>query len=64
MAALDKLPVCTFCDKEKSPRGRSVPAAMAGGLCDYECPGYLFEPAPDCRWPGEETCGPGCTKGE
>jgi hypothetical protein len=26
------------------------------------CDGYNEEPRPDCRWPGELICGPGCNK--
>lgn len=55
--------VCTTCHRTKAPRGRSVPMAMAGSLCDSDCSGYYKPPDPDCRWPGEKTCGPGCTRG-
>ena len=55
---------CALCGKDKAPIGRSVPLMMCGNLCDDECSGYRSDPKPDCRWPGEETCGPGCTKEE
>jgi hypothetical protein len=55
-------PVCPRCDRRKAPVGRSVPAVMAGMLCTSECPEYHAPPLPDCCWPGEATCGPGCTK--
>lgn len=50
---------CTVCRKNKAPLGRSVALEMAGGMCDDDCPGYLQWPKPDCRFPGEETCGIG-----
>lgn len=31
---------CTVCGMRKKPIGRSAPMAMAGGLCDGDCPGY------------------------
>lgn len=58
------LPVCRRCGKRKAPTGRSVPMEMSGALCHDGCCGYRDDPMPDCRWPGEETCGPGCTRGE
>ena len=29
----------------------------------FYCEGYRMQPQPECRWPGEESCGPGCTRG-
>lgn len=52
---------CTVCDRSKAPIGRSVPLEMAAGMCDASCLGYYRKPMPDCRWPGEWQCGPGCT---
>ena len=57
------LPRCGRCLKDKAPVGRSVPLPMAGGLCDEGCKGYREDPTPGCRWPGEESCGPGCPWG-
>lgn len=45
---------CTTCGMSKKPVGRSAPLAMANGLCDHECPGYLEEPYPGHHWPGEQ----------
>lgn len=53
---------CSECGRDKAPVGRSVPLEMR--MCDDECIGYRMDPKPDCRWPGEESCGPCCTKGE
>jgi hypothetical protein len=44
---------CTVCGRDKEPLGRSVAPAMAGGMCDFECPGYSKEPMPGSLWPGE-----------
>lgn len=56
---------CAKCGKAKAPVGRSVALEMTSGLCRRDaCKGYDAEPKPDCRWPGELTCGPGCTKGD
>lgn len=49
----DALPVCSICGLRKKPIGRDAPAAMANGLCDHECPGYLENPQPGYLWPGE-----------
>lgn len=54
---------CSLCHRTKAPRGRSVALAMAGSRCDSDCAGYWLPPDPDCRWPGESVCGPGCTRG-
>ena len=57
---------CATCGRSKAPRGRSVPMEMYGALCTSNspaCAGYEDDPQPDCRWPGEAVCGPGCTKG-
>lgn len=56
--------VCARCGRDKAPVGRSIPLPMCGGaLCERDlCSGYAEEPFPDCRWPGEEVCGPGCTR--
>ncbi len=53
---------CTICYRKKAPRGRSIPLALAGVMCDSDCAGFYRPPEPDCRWPGETVCGPGCTK--
>jgi hypothetical protein len=63
---------CAKCDKNKAPMGRSVPLEMHGTLClplrEYEsglidgCEGYYRSPSPECRWPGEDVCGPGCDR--
>jgi hypothetical protein len=65
---------CATCGLRKAPRGRSIPLEMYGSLCVAPmalygarrpregCPGYYDEPRPDCTWPGEPTCGPGCNK--
>lgn len=55
---------CVVCERAKKPLGRSAPMEMCGSLCDDECRGYRSDPQPDCRWPGEESCGPGCTRGQ
>jgi hypothetical protein len=55
---------CAECHKAKKPLGRSAPLEMASGLCNDDCPGYRQAPEPDCRWPGEEFCGPGCMRGD
>jgi hypothetical protein len=52
---------CADCGRSKKPIGRSSPLEMS--LCDDECDGYRKDPYPDCRWPGEESCGPGCMRG-
>jgi hypothetical protein len=44
---------CAVCGLTKKPIGRSAPLACAGGLCDYECPGYRAEPYVGSLWPGE-----------
>ena len=56
--------ICAKCDRSKAPLGRSVPMPMSGTLCDDGCPGYRADPKPECRWPGEYACGPGCTRDE
>jgi len=52
-AACEAAPRCTTCGLTKAPQGRSVPAAMAGGLCDDGCPGYRQEPRAGHLWSGE-----------
>lgn len=44
---------CTVCGLRKQPIGRSAPMAMAGSLCDDDCPGYREDPYPGQLWPGE-----------
>lgn len=44
---------CVVCGLMKKPRGRSAPAAMAGGLCDRDCRGYELDPQVGSLWPGE-----------
>jgi hypothetical protein len=59
MATLSKrcdvgcVPVCATCRLRKAPVGRSVAPAMAGSMCDYDCPGYREDPTPCDLWPGE-----------
>jgi len=53
---------CATCGSPKAAVGRSVPMEMEHVMCDDDCPGYRLEPKPDCRWPGEEKCGPGCNQ--
>jgi len=48
-----RIAVCTFCGRQKAPRGRDVPAARSDSLCTSECPGYRLEPQPGGYWPGE-----------
>lgn len=57
---------CAVCGRLKAPLGRSMPfEMMAGDWCRAGyCEGYRMQPQPECRWPGEESCGPGCTRGE
>lgn len=48
-------PECKSCGRVKAPRGRSVPAAMYGGLCTPDsCMEYADKPSPCDLWPGEE----------
>lgn len=47
-------PECRSCGRQKVPIGRSVAPAMAGGGCNYDCPGYYNDPGPCDLWPGEE----------
>lgn len=51
--AVGRSVTCTVCHLRKQPRGRSAPAAMAGSLCDRDCPGYEQPPEPGDLWPGE-----------
>lgn len=44
---------CSVCGRIKAPRGRSVPAAMAGSRCDNDCSGYRLDPFPGELWPRE-----------
>ncbi len=44
---------CLTCCLRKSPRGRSAPLEMAGGLCDSDCEGFYQDPVPGDLWPGE-----------
>jgi hypothetical protein len=46
-------PICETCKRPKQPVGRDAPAAMGGGLCNYECPGYWVDTSPCDLWPGE-----------
>lgn len=57
-AACYAMPECTTCGKTKPPRGRDVPAAMAGSYCAHECPGHIAEPYAGHLWPGEEPTWP------
>ncbi len=45
---------CDKCGRTKAPRGRAIPVAMAGGLCDPDCPDYYNEPRPGHLWPRED----------
>lgn len=47
-------PVCSKCGRDKAPVGRSIPPAMAGGLCDWDCPAYYTDQKPCDLWPGEK----------
>lgn len=66
---------CALCGRCKAPVGRSVPLEMCLTLCTPPrhpceplfgptdgCEGYYKAPRPECRWPGEEQCGPGCDR--
>jgi hypothetical protein len=46
--------VCRKCGKTKAPHGRSIAPAMAGVLCDTDCPDYFNDPRPGHLWPREE----------
>lgn len=46
-------PLCAGCGRTKVPVGRSVAPAMAGSVCDYDCPNYHDDPTPCDLWPGE-----------
>lgn len=45
---------CLTCKKPKAPIGRSVAPAMAGDLCNDDCPGYRNYPTPGHLWPDED----------
>jgi hypothetical protein len=45
--------LCTTCDLYKAPRGRSVAAEMANGMCTVDCPGYMKAPTAGHLWPSE-----------
>lgn len=45
---------CTVCGMPKKPIGRDAGVAAASGYCDHECPGYMADPKPGYRWPGEQ----------
>ena len=46
-------PVCTVCNRKKSPVGRDVASAMSGSYCEHKCSGYGKAPFPGHLWPGE-----------
>ena len=46
-------PTCTVCHLRKPPRGRSVAAEMANGMCGVDCKGFFEEPRSGHLWPGE-----------
>lgn len=46
-------PLCAVCHKPKPPRGRSVAAEMAIGMCQRECPGRDAAPLAGHLFPGE-----------
>lgn len=48
--ACTNTPDCLTCGKRKKLIGRDYPAAMGGGYCDHECPGYRQEPWPGHLW--------------
>lgn len=48
--ACTNTPDCTMCGRRKKLVGRDYPAAMGGGYCDHECPGYRDAPAPGHLW--------------
>ncbi len=62
MSVAGVAPICVHCGLRKKPIGRSAPLEMANSFCDFDCDGYSKDPEPDCRWPGEEKCGPGCDR--
>lgn len=43
-------PDCKTCGRRKKLIGRDYPAAMGGGYCDFECPGYREEPRAGHLW--------------
>jgi len=46
---------CTVCEKPKAPWGRDVAAAVASDFCEApDCPGYMKDPHPGFKWPGED----------
>lgn len=53
LSEVGKAVECTHCGLRKAPRGRDAPAEMAGGICDFECPGYDKPPLAGHLWPGE-----------
>ena len=58
-----ELPVCVVCQRRKAPIGSSVPREMSSSLCSVDiCDGWEDDPRPECRWPGEQTCGPYCDR--
>jgi len=63
MAACEGYSRCAVCDRDKKPLGRTAPMEMGPYLCADDCPGYHQPPLADCRWPGEDACGPGCGRG-
>lgn len=50
MSRVGSFAVCTWCNRNKQPRGRD---SMDNGLCDHECPGYDAPPYAGDLWPGE-----------
>jgi hypothetical protein len=44
---------CMTCGLRKAPRGRSVPVAIANGMCDTHCSGFYENPRSGDLWPGE-----------
>jgi hypothetical protein len=45
---------CAVCRMRKPPRGRSVAAEAANGMCGPDCPGYRLDPQVNDLWPGEK----------
>jgi len=48
---------CVRCHRRKAPRGRSVAAEMANGMCTQDCPGFQVPPMSGHLWPNEKLPG-------
>lgn len=51
--ACEAMPDCLTCKLQKPPRGRSVAAEQATGMCSPDCPGFFMEPLSGHLWFGE-----------